>query len=84
MSEGSLHAAVVCRMICAMRITDERITNLEIKSSFQEELIETLNQCVIELRNDLEGMQTIVSQLQKQMAQGDLAVGPADDPPPHY
>ncbi len=64
--------------------TDERITNLEIKSSFQEELIETLNQCVIELRKDLEGMQTIVSQLQKQMAQGAPAVGPADDPPPHY
>ncbi len=63
---------------------DERITNLEIKSSFQEALIETLNQCVIELRNDLEDMRTTVDQLQKQMTQGALAVGPADDPPPHY
>ena len=64
--------------------TDERLTDLELKITYQEDLIETLNQCVIELRGDMERMRSTILRLQEQVAQGAPEIGPANDPPPHY
>jgi SlyX protein len=64
--------------------TDERITNLEIKLTYQDELVETLNQVVIELRTELAGLTKKVVELEQQLTMGIPETGPANDPPPHY
>ncbi|OIP41694.1 MAG: hypothetical protein AUK47_05910 [Deltaproteobacteria bacterium CG2_30_63_29] len=67
-----------------MPTSDERLTDLEVKVTYHEDTIETLNQCVIELRGELEQMRRAFLQLEQQMAQGTPEAGPANDPPPHY
>ena len=64
--------------------TDERITNLEIKMTYQDELVETLNQVVIELRTEMAALDKKVKQLEQQLTMGVPETGPANDPPPHY
>lgn len=61
-----------------------RITDLEIKLTYQDALIETLNQCVIELRGEVDGLRTTVETLQRQLLEGVVDVGPHDEKPPHY
>ena len=60
-----------------------RLTELEIRLSYQDQLLETLNQVVIQLRGDLQEANTRIVRLEQQHQLGSLET-PADAPPPHY
>lgn len=66
---------------------DNRITELEIKLSFQEELLETLNQTVIRQQQQMDLLQQQMRVLYQQLKNYS---GPADNSlpqqeiPPHY
>lgn len=60
-----------------------RLTELEIKLTYQDELIETLNQVVIELRRELEATTKRLDDLERQVQIGVPEEAP-DEAPPHY
>lgn len=65
---------------------DHRLTELEIKASFSEDLLEQLNQVIIRQQRQIDALLREVTQLRQQMPEP----GPAgfsragDDLPPHY
>ena len=66
---------------------DERITNLEIKLSFNEDLIEELNQTVYKQKQQIELLYKELKALKIQMASSMPAEGGGnlrDEIPPHY
>ena len=66
---------------------DERITNLEIKLSFNEDLIEELNQTVYKQMQQIELLYKELKALQMQMANSMPAENSGslrDEIPPHY
>lgn len=73
---------------------DQRLTELEIKSSYMEDMVEQLNQIIIRQQQDLDTLVRQVSQLRAQLrdasAGGGGAAGPGsaggarDELPPHY
>lgn len=66
---------------------DERLTNLEIMFTQQEDMVETLSQIVHEQRLQIERMQQQLSVLQEKMAWaggGEMALEQDESPPPHY
>jgi SlyX protein len=67
--------------------TDERITNLEIKLSFNEDLIEELNQTVYKQQQQIELLYKELKALKIQVANSSPAEGGGnlrDEIPPHY
>ena len=66
--------------------TDQRLTELEIKASFSEDLLEQLNQIIIRQQQDIDTLVRLVSHLRAQTP--DSAAGqagaPRDELPPHY
>ncbi|MBI4951397.1 MAG: SlyX family protein [Myxococcales bacterium] len=62
---------------------DARVTELEIRLTYQDELIETLNQVVIALGRELEGAQQRLTKIDQQLQMG-LPDEAANEPPPHY
>jgi SlyX protein len=62
---------------------EPRVTELEIKVTYQDELIETLNQVVIELRRELEAALQRLTKLEQQVLLG-VPDEAANEPPPHY
>ena len=65
--------------------TDQRLTDLEIKASFTEDLQEQLDQVVIRQQQQIDLLVREVSRLQQRNTDG--AGGPrspTDDLPPHY
>jgi SlyX protein len=66
---------------------EERITNLEIKLSFSEDLIEELNQTVYKQQQQIEVIYKELKALKVQMASNlpnDSSGNPRDEIPPHY
>ena len=65
---------------------DERITNLEVKHSFSEDLLEELNQTVYKQQQQIEALIKEVKALKLQMASNMPSDGnsPRDEIPPHY
>lgn len=65
---------------------DERITNLEIKLSFSEDLLEELNQTVFKQQQRIELLVKEIQALKLQMASNMPSDGnsPRDEIPPHY
>jgi SlyX protein len=65
---------------------DERITNLEIKLSFSEDLLEELNQTVFKQQQRIELLVKEIQALKLQMASNMSSDGnsPGDERPPHY
>jgi SlyX protein len=65
---------------------DERITNLEIKLSFSEDLLEELNQTVFKQQQRIELLVKEIQALKLQMASNMPSDGnsPSDERPPHY
>ena len=65
---------------------DERITNLEIKLSFSEDLLEELNQTVFKQQQRIELLVKEIQALKLQMASHMPSDGdnPGDERPPHY
>jgi len=66
--------------------TDHRLTELEIKASFNEDLLDQLNQVVIRQQQQIDALTREVAQLRQQIPDvGSGAFSRAgDDLPPHY
>ena len=66
--------------------TEQRLTDLEIKASFSEDLLDQLNQVIVHQQQQIDALLREVSQLRRSLM--DTAVGaPANalqDLPPHY
>jgi SlyX protein len=67
-------------------MNESRLTEIEIKLAFAEDLIETLSQTVFRQQGQLDSLQQQLRLLHQQMqdAQPDEARTPRDDIPPHY
>lgn len=66
---------------------EERLVDIEIKLTRQEDLLDSLNQTVFrqqEKIRELEAMCLALGQRLKEVQAGLSAAGPANDPPPHY
>jgi len=66
--------------------TEQRLTDLEIKSSFAEDLLDQLNQVIVRQQQEIDLLLREVRQLRQQMPEG---AGPAqsrasEELPPHY
>jgi SlyX protein len=69
-----------------IKMTEDRITNLEIKLSFTEDLIDQLNQTIYKQQQQLEFLYRELKSIKEQSSSGDGAgsASPKDDIPPHY
>lgn len=68
-------------------MSDERIAELEIKLSFQDELLDVLNQTVIRQQQQIEQLQTQMRLLLQQVRTLSSPVQegtPEEEIPPHY
>jgi SlyX protein len=63
--------------------TDQRLIDLEIKASFAEDLLDTLNRQVAAQQAQIDALVRRVTQLQDQMPERD-AGNLRDELPPHY
>lgn len=66
--------------------TNERLTNLEIKASFTEDLLDKLDQIIIRQQDQIDRLQAEVNWL-RQQTPADGATTPRnlrDELPPHY
>jgi SlyX protein len=65
---------------------DQRLTDLEIKASFNEDLLDQLNQVIVRQQQEIDLLQRDVRQLRLQLPDGSgpAARSGADDLPPHY
>ena len=60
---------------------DQRLTELEIKASFTEDLVEHLNQIVIRQQQDLDALARQIGQLRAQLPRGEGAPVAAEAAP---
>ncbi len=68
-------------------MNESRIIELEIKSAYQEELIESLNKIVAQQQQQISHLQESQRVLYKKMEALDGQLeqnSPVDEPPPHY
>ncbi|WP_114652379.1 SlyX family protein [Polynucleobacter necessarius] len=67
-------------------MTEDRITNLEIKLSFTEDLIDQLNQTIYKQQQQIEFLYRELKSIKEQASSGDGAsnTNPKDEVPPHY
>jgi SlyX protein len=66
-------------------MTDDRITNLEIKLSFTEDLIEKLNETVYKQQQQIEFLYRELKAIKEQASSGGAGSGSLkDEIPPHY
>ena len=65
---------------------DHRLTDLEIKASFNEDLLDQLNQVVIRQQQQIDALLREVAQLRQQIPDAGIGVfsRAGDDLPPHY
>lgn len=66
---------------------DSRLTDLETKVAFQDDLLESLNRIVAEQQQQIDMLQQQVQMLYDQLrsiAPSNIAQGSADERPPHY
>ena len=66
--------------------TDHRLTELEIKASFNEDLLEQLNQVIIRQQQQIDALLREVAQLRQPVADGDVRTTHSlrDELPPHF
>jgi len=65
-------------------MTDDRITNLEIKLSFSEDLIEKLNETVYKQQQQIEFLYRELKAIKEQASSSGGGASLKDDIPPHY
>ncbi len=63
---------------------EERITNLEIKLSFTEDLIEKLNETVYKQQQQIEFLYRELKAIKEQASSGGGGASLKDEIPPHY
>ncbi|MEM7276937.1 MAG: SlyX family protein [Pseudomonadota bacterium] len=61
----------------------ERLTEVETKLAYLEDTVQTLNDILIEQRNQIDRLESKLSALRESMDSAS-ADGPDDQPPPHY
>lgn len=67
--------------------TDQRLTDLEIKASYADDLLDTLNALVAKQQEQIELLLREVSRLRQRGGDDGLSAGPRDprdELPPHY
>jgi SlyX protein len=66
--------------------TEERLTELEIKASFNEDLLDQLNQVIVRQQQEIDWLLREVRQLKQHLPDSNSASSqqPADELPPHY
>lgn len=62
----------------------QRLTELEIRLAFQDNLIAELDGFVRALSQRLEKAERELAEMKAAVRSPAVAIGPADDPPPHY
>jgi SlyX protein len=68
-----------------MRSPDERLTELEIKSSYADDLLEQLNSIVARQQQQIDRLQHELLALRQQLRDAPgVAAGSGHEPPPHY
>ncbi len=65
-------------------MTEDRITNLEIKLSFTEDLIEKLNETVYKQQQQIEFLYRELRAIKEQASSGGGGGSLKDEIPPHY
>jgi SlyX protein len=68
-------------------MNNDRLTDLEIKLAFQEDLVDSLNQVVTAQQRELEllqGQVRLLYQQLKSLQPSDIASVDEEAPPPHY
>lgn len=63
---------------------EDRLTELETKISYQDQIIEDLNMVVIELRKEVEQLQKQCKRLVTIMDDANIKDANLEVPPPHY
>lgn len=65
---------------------EQRLTDLEIKASFTEDLVEQLNQIIIRQQQDLDALARQIGQLREQLPEPGTGQprSARDELPPHY
>jgi SlyX protein len=63
---------------------DARLTDLEVKASFTEDLVEHLNQIVARQQRQIDLLTRELGQLQQQSSEGATVRSLRDELPPHY
>lgn len=66
---------------------DKRVEELETKITFQDDLIEQLNQSIITQQQDIRRLTLLIERLNSQIEdirQPDIADASQETPPPHY
>ena len=66
--------------------TDQRLTDLEIKASYQEDLLDQLNQVVVRQQQEIDLLMREVRQLRQQVPEGggQTFSRASEELPPHY
>ena len=66
--------------------TDQRLTELEIKASFTEDLLDQLNQVIVRQQREIDALIREVRQLRQQMPEGSAPglTRASEELPPHY
>ena len=66
--------------------TEQRLTDLEIKASFSEDLLDQLNQVIIGQQRQIDLLVHALGQLRQQIPESGVAMlsRVGDDLPPHY
>ena len=66
--------------------TDQRLTELEIKASFTEDLLDQLNQVIVRQQQQIDTLVREIGHLRQQIPEGDGAAFRSlrDERPPHY
>jgi uncharacterized coiled-coil protein SlyX len=65
-------------------IQAERLEDLEVKLAFQDKLIRELDALVRTFGDRLDAAERELKQLKAGVRAGEPAMGPANEPPPHY
>ena len=64
---------------------NERIDALEMRLTFQDETIETLNQTITEQWKQIDALTRLLAEVKARLQDAESnAPGPANEPPPHY
>lgn len=66
--------------------TDRRLTDLEVKAAYAEDLLEQLNAVVVRQQQEIAALRRLVEALQQQIPEGGQPVFRSlrDELPPHY
>ena len=66
-------------------ITEQRLTNLEVKASFAEDLVDQLEQIIVRQQQQIDALMRQVAELRQPQSNNEAAGrNPRDDLPPHY